>query len=54
MDAEVQVANSGSIAAQGFLNDRWNAIQFGSPARLKLPLRKAAALDPSQVAPSTI
>jgi hypothetical protein len=25
--------------------------QFGSPARLNLPLRKEAALDPSQAAP---
>ena len=51
MDDEVQVGNSGSIAAQDFLNDGWNAIQFGSPARLNLPLRKEAALDPSQAAP---
>ena len=43
MDDEVQVGNSGSIAAQDFLNDGWNAIQFGSPARLNLPLRKEAA-----------
>jgi hypothetical protein len=54
MDDEVQVGNSGSIAAQDFLNDGWNAIQFGSPARLNLPLRKEVALNPSQAAPSTI
>jgi hypothetical protein len=32
-------------AAQDFLSDGWNAIQFGSPARLNLPLRKEAALN---------
>ncbi len=50
MDDEVQVGNSGNIAAQDFLNDGWNAIQFGSPARLNLPLRKEAALITSQAA----
>src|ERR1700730_11224884 len=30
----------------------WNAIQFGSPARLNLPFRKEVALNPSQAAPS--
>jgi len=44
-DDEVQVGNSGRIAVQDFLKDGWNAIRFGSPARLNLPLRKEAALN---------
>ena len=54
MDDEVQVGNSGSIAAQDFLKDGWNAIQFASPARLNLPLRKEAALNHMPSRPSTI
>jgi hypothetical protein len=45
MDDEVRVRSSGTFAAPDFLRDRWNAIQFGSPARLNLPLRKEAALN---------
>ena len=50
MDDEVRVGNSGSIPVQDFLQVGWNAI-LDSPARLNLPLRKEAALDPSQAAP---
>jgi hypothetical protein len=35
MDDEIQLANSGVIAAQE--NHSWDAIQFGSLARLNLP-----------------
>jgi hypothetical protein len=45
MDDEVRVRSSGTFAAPDFLRDGWNAIQFGSPARLNLPLRKEAALN---------
>jgi hypothetical protein len=43
MDDEVQVRNSGGIAAQNFLNNGCNAIQFVSRLGLNLPLRKEAA-----------
>jgi hypothetical protein len=45
MDDEVRVGSSGTFAAPDFLKDGWNAIQFGSPARLNLPLRNEAALN---------
>ena len=47
MDDEIQVANSGVIAAQDILNHSWDAIQFGSLARLNLPFAKEVAMNPS-------
>jgi hypothetical protein len=44
MDDQIQVGNSGIIAAKDFLKDGWNAIHFGAPTRLNLPLRKEAII----------